>query len=130
MSLCIASAGGILTLLASSFTLSWTHSVEKTTWIEHWQAEDGLLALTRASVQGSGAGIDLPPDAVWEGGRWVYRPDLAPISSLHLAASGTTPGGWQLCAMGTCYELAAAADEGVTIWADDSACDPQMPDEP
>ena len=56
MSLCIATGGQILALVASSFTLSWTHSVEKTEWIEHWQVEDSRLNLVSASVQGSGAG--------------------------------------------------------------------------
>ena len=45
MSLCIASAGSIMTLLAGSFSLSWTHSVEKTTWMERWQVEGDRLAL-------------------------------------------------------------------------------------
>lgn len=129
MSLCVASAGTVLTLLAGSFSLSWTHSVEKTTWIEHWQVENGQLVLTAASVEGSGAGIDLPPDAVWAGGRWTYTPDLAPLSSLNLAASGTTVGGWQLCAKSACHMLGAAAGEDVTIWTTDAVCNPDTPRE-
>ena len=123
MSLCVASAGSVLTLLAGSFSLSWTHSVEKTHWIEHWRVEDGRLALTAASVQGSGAGIDLPPDAVWEGDHWSYVPQLAPLSRLNLAASGATVSGWQLCADGSCYTLGAVAGADVTIWATDAICD-------
>lgn len=117
MSLCIASAGSMMTLLAASFSLSWTHSVEKTTWIEHWRVVGDRLALISASVEGSGAGIDLPPDAVWEGGRWTYRPSLAPLRRLDLAASGATLSGWQLCANGDCHELGAKAGEPVSIWA-------------
>lgn len=123
MSVCIASAGSVLTLLAGSFSLSWTHSVEKTLWIEQWRVEGGRLALTAASVQGSGAGIDLPPDAVWDGDRWTYTPGLAPLAQLHLAASGATASGWQLCAEGACYTLGAAAGEDITIWATDAPCD-------
>ena len=122
MSLCVVSAGTVLTLLAGSFSLSWTHSVEKTTWIEYWRAENGQLMLTAASVEGSGAGIDPPPDAVWAGGRWTYRPALAPLSRLHLAASGTTVGGWQLCANGACHVLGAVAEDDVTIWTTDAVC--------
>ena len=59
MSLCIASAGSIMTLLAGSFSLSWTHSVEKTTWMERWQVEGDRLALVWASVEGSGDKIPM-----------------------------------------------------------------------
>ncbi|WP_108398667.1 DUF1850 domain-containing protein [Devosia submarina] len=119
MSLCIASAGGIITILAASFSLSWIHSVEKTTWVEHWHVEGDRLALSSASVEGSGAGIDLPPDAVWKDGRWTYRPDLAPLRRLDLAASGATLSGWQLCADENCHELGATPGEPVSIWASD-----------
>lgn len=122
MSLCVASAGAVMTLWASVFTLSWTHSVEKTLWIEHWQVQDDRLELVSASVEGSGAGIDLPPDAVWEGRRWTYKPSLPPLSQLNLAASGATPGGWRLCAEGQCRELGAKAGETVSIWAGTGTC--------
>ncbi|WP_108460208.1 DUF1850 domain-containing protein [Devosia naphthalenivorans] len=123
MSLCIASAGSIMTLLAGSFSLSWTHSVEKNTWMERWQVEGDRLALVWASVEGSGAGIDLPQDAVWEDGRWTYRPSLPPLTRLNLAASGATVGGWQFCAGGNCQELGARAGEAVSIWVAD-VCNP------
>ena len=63
--LCLATAGAVTALTASSFTLSWTHSVEKTQWREAWQALDMALQPVKASVEGAGAGIDLPADAVW-----------------------------------------------------------------
>ena len=128
MSLCVASAGSVLTLLAGSFSLSWTHSVEKTLWIEHWRVEDNRLALTSASVQGSGAGIDLPPESVWEGDHWTYTPHLAPLAQLNLAASGATVSGWQFCAVGSCYTLGAAPGEDITIWATDAVCDAEAVD--
>jgi hypothetical protein len=123
MSLCVASAGSVLTLLAGSFSLSWTHSVEKTIWIEHWRVHENKLVLARASVQGSGAGIDLPPDAVWHGDHWSFVPRLPPLLRLNLAASGATAGGWQLCADGACQELGAAAEAEVSIWATQSTCE-------
>lgn len=122
VSLCVASAGSVLTLMAGSFSLSWTHSVEKTIWTEHWEVKAGHLAVVSASVEGSGAGIDLPPDAIWEGDRWTYRPRLPSLRHLNLAVSGATGGGWQLCANGTCHVLGAKAGEDVTIWASDSLC--------
>lgn len=117
MSLCIASAGGMMALLAGSFSLSWTHSVEKTLWVEHWQVVGNRLALVSASVEGSGAGIDLPEDAVWKDGRWTYRPSLSPIKELNLAASATTPSGWTLCAGNRCYDLGTAPETAIRIWS-------------
>jgi len=128
MSICIASAGSVLTLLAGSFSLSWIHSVEKTEWIEHWKVDGNKLALVSAHVKGSGAGIDLPPDAIWEKGGWTYRPTLAPLSQINLAASGATSGGWRLCTTDECVELGAKAGAAASIWAA-KACTPLRPSE-
>jgi hypothetical protein len=128
MTICIASAGSLLTILASSFSLSWIHSVEKTEWIEHWQVEADTLSIVSARVVGSGAGIDLPPDAVWKDGGWTYRPALPPLSRLNLAASGATGGGWQLCAADQCLELGAEAGATISIWSAD-ICTPLPPAE-
>jgi hypothetical protein len=117
MSLCIASAGSVLTLLAGSFSLSWIHSVEKTEWTEHWQVHDNKLELVSAHVKGSGAGIDLPPDALWEDGGWTYHPTLPPLSTLNLAASGATPSGWTFCTSDKCVELGEIEGEPIIIWA-------------
>lgn len=115
MALCVAAAGQALTLAVSAFTLGWTHSVEKTAWQEDWRVTPAGLELVEARVQGSGAGMEPPADAVFENGWWRYRPAIAPLSALRLAASGATGGGWRLCAAGTCRELGAAAGEAVTI---------------
>lgn len=124
MSICVASAGSVLTLLAGSFSLSWTHSVEKTEWIEHWQVVGEKLALTSAKVEGSGAGIDLPPDAKWEDGGWTYRPAVPPQSQINLAASGATGGGWSLCTNAECSELGAESGATTSIWIADTCTDP------
>lgn len=116
--LCIATAGTIAALAASSFTLSWTHSVEKTHWQEHWQVEASAIKLVEASVQGSGAGIGLPPDAIWADGRWTYTPALPALPELVLAASGMTLSPWTLCTgEKTCMTLGQAAEEPIRIWA-------------
>jgi hypothetical protein len=118
MMLCIASAGVVTALAISSFTLEWTHSVEQTQWSETWLVTQAGLQLVEASVEGSGAGIDLPDDAVWADGRWSYRPQLAPLQSLSLAASGMTPGGWTLCAEGhDCHVLGSAPEQVVKLWS-------------
>jgi hypothetical protein len=122
--LCIASAGTVMALAASSFTLGWTHSVEKTLWQEHWVVEAQTLKLVRASVEGPGAGIAVPPDAVWDGGRWTYRPAIPPLPELVLAASGMTPSPWTLCLPDdSCQSLGAEAGAPVRIWAA-TACEP------
>ena len=79
--LCIAAAGVVTALATTSFTLGWTHSVERTHWEERWRIESGQLAIVSASVEGSGAGIAVPEDAVWADGVWTYAPTLPPMAS-------------------------------------------------
>ncbi|KRA40303.1 hypothetical protein ASD80_12620 [Devosia sp. Root635] len=123
MMLCIASAGAVAALAASSFTLSWTHSVEHTQWRESWVVQGDRLQVVEASVEGSGAGIAVPPDAVWADGRWSYKPVLGPLPSLNLAASGMTPSPWTLCTPdGQCLALGEKAGEVARLWAGPS-CD-------
>jgi len=117
MMLCIATAGAIVSLAASSFTLSWTHSVERTEWREHWVVGQGALHLVEASVQGSGAGIAVPPDARLEAGRWRYKPAIPPLPELVLAASGMTTSPWQLCVPGgECHMLGEEPGQDTRLW--------------
>jgi hypothetical protein len=113
--LCIASAGAVTALAVSSFTLSWNHSVEHTRWQETWQVEAAGLRVVSARVEGSGAGIALPPDATWTKGGWTYRPDVPALETVRLAASGKTDGGWQLCAGDTCFDLGAEAGQDAVL---------------
>ncbi|MBO6717746.1 MAG: DUF1850 domain-containing protein [Rhizobiaceae bacterium] len=112
MPLCILAGGKTMTLAAAAFTLSWTHSVEKTEWRESWVVKDGKLLVVESSVRGSGAGMEPPEGSTFEDGWWVYRPDLPPQQKLLLASSGATAGGWQLCAAGDCVELGREAASG------------------
>lgn len=120
MSLCIAASGNLIALAASAFSLTWTHSVEKTVWAEHWTVVENRLVLDRASVEGSGAGIGLPDNAVFRDGAWHYRPGLPPLKELNLAASGATASPWTLCTTETCLQLGAEPDEPIRIWPADS----------
>ena len=123
--LCIAAAGVVTALATTSFTLGWTHSVERTHWEERWRIENGRLALVSASVEGSGAGIGIPDDAVWADGVCTYAPTLAPIASLNLAASGATGSGWLLCGEGGhCLELGEEPGTPARLWAAPT-CTPQ-----
>lgn len=123
--LCIAAAGIVTALATTSFTLGWTHSVEQTQWEERWRIENGQLGIVSASVEGSGAGIGIPEDAVWADGVWTYAPALPPMASLNLAASGVTGSGWRLCGEdGQCLELGEEPDVPVCLWAA-AACEAQ-----
>ncbi|MFI0842763.1 DUF1850 domain-containing protein [Mesorhizobium sp. IMUNJ 23232] len=118
MMLCLLAAGKTTVLAASAFTLSWTHSVEKTRWEEDWRVTPAGLEIVEARVKGSGAGMEPPADAVLKDGWWVYAPKLPPRDRIVLAASGATPSGWTLCTAAGCRELGAAAGSAIEI----SAC--------
>ncbi len=98
MSICVASAWIAASLAGSAFTLSWTHSVERVEWREHWVVtSDRRLRLDRAQVRGSGAGMEPPDGAVLRDGWWIWQPTLPAQTALHLAVSGATVDGWRVC---------------------------------
>jgi hypothetical protein len=119
MTLCIATGGAVLALAVQGFTLSWTHSVEKTFWVERWEISADGLRPVEARIRGSGAGMDPPEGAVLVDGIWSYTPHLPWQREVFLAASGATGGGWLLCAEGTCRTLGATAGAPVRLWASD-----------
>lgn len=117
--LCLLAAGKTTVLAASAFTLSWTHSVERTRWEEDWRVTPAGLQIVEARVKGSGAGMEPQADAVLKDGWWVYAPKLPARDRIMLAASGATLSGWTLCIAAECRELGAAAGDAIEI----SACD-------
>jgi hypothetical protein len=119
MSLCLLAAGKTMVIAASTFTLSWTHSVQKTEWRESWSVSPAGLHLTEAAVKGSGAGMEPGPDAILREGWWIWEPALQPQKMVSLAASGATGGGWRLCAGTDCLTLGAGSSEPVEL----SPCD-------
>ena len=119
MSLCVLAAGKMTVLAVSAFTLSWTHSIEKTRWQEDWRVTPAGLEIIEARVEGSGAGMEPPEGSVLKDGWWSYRPKIGPQPTVRLAASGATGGGWTLCADQACMELGATSGAGVEL----SACD-------
>lgn len=106
--LCVALVGGavLASLPGPSFTLSWTHSIEKTEWRESWRIADGRLHLEQARVKGGGAGVEPGPDAQAEDGWLVWTPSLPPQERVVLAASAFTAD-HTLCAAEECRPLAA-----------------------
>jgi hypothetical protein len=104
MSLCILAAGKTVTLAVAAFTLSWTHSVERTRWQEDWQVLPSGLQIVAARVKGSGAGMEPPPQARLIDGWFQWRPEGGPKPQLVLANSGAA-GEWRLCQDRNCKTL-------------------------
>jgi hypothetical protein len=111
--LCIAGIGKAVHLAALAFTLAWTHTVQKTSWEEDWRIEPGRLVLVEARIEGSGAGMEPPPDAVLAGGRYVWHPTDVALPELVLRRAPEA-GDWRICVAGACGDLGeivgAAAD--------------------
>mgnify|MGYP001172854775 CR=1 FL=1 len=101
MSLCLVSGSLLAALPLTAFTLAWTHSIEKTRWEEDWQVRDGKLALVAARIRGSGAGMEIPPDAALRDGIWHYVPTLPPQDSLRVLHSPYVTA-YELCETGRC----------------------------
>ena len=110
MSLCLATGAGVVRLAVSTFTLAWTHSVEKTRWEEDWAVGRGMLAIQEARIEGLGAGMETPPGAVKDGRFWKWRPNVEPVPELNLRRSDAVPEGWMLCAEGACRRVADASE--------------------
>ena len=104
MSLCLASAGIVKTLVLASFTLAWTHSIEKVEWQEDWRVTGRGLELMQARVKGSGAGMEPPPEARLVDGWFRWQPHRAAMPEVMLGNSGAA-GEWRLCSDGKCRTL-------------------------
>lgn len=105
MTLCLAAGAATLALALGSFTLSWTHSVERIEWREHWAVERDGLVLRQAAVKGSGAGMEVPDDAILRDGFWFYEPRLPPQTRVSFADAGRAGSDWTLCDGERCAAL-------------------------
>jgi len=114
LSLCLASAGLVKVLSVATFTLVWTHSVEKVDWQEDWRVTPKGLVLTQARVKGSGAGMEPPPGARLINGWFQWRPEGGPKPQLVLANSGAA-GEWQLCHKGFCRTLSEIFEHPIGV---------------
>lgn len=106
MALCLSAGMLAATLAVQSFTLAWTHSIEKTRWEEDWRLAGSRLELVAARIRGSGAGMEAPAGAVLRNGVWHYRPAVASLAVLRLTHSPHA-GDYELCAAGRCRPLSA-----------------------
>jgi hypothetical protein len=97
LGLCLGLAGTIWAQVpAEEMTLSWMHTIEKIRWAEDYRLTNEGFILEQARVKGSGAGMEIPADAVLKDGSWHYKPNLPILPILKL---GRTPeaGDYQLC---------------------------------
>lgn len=102
---CLLVAGVVrATLPGPEFTLAWEHSVQKTRWEERYRVAGSALTLDFARIQGSGAGMEPPPQAVFRDGWWTWRPGLR-MPELRLARSPYT-GDYAICRDGRCQPMA------------------------
>lgn len=106
MSLCLAAAGLAVEIAVSSFTLSWTHTIEHTEWRESWRVTPAGLVVEEARIETSGAGMEPPPDARLKDGFYVWRPQVPPLPEVVLRRAKEA-GDWTLCAEGECRTLGA-----------------------
>jgi hypothetical protein len=101
--LCLLGAGAVVRIAATAFTLSWTHTVEKTEWSERWLVEPGRLVLVEARVESSGAGMEPPPEARTAGRFYVWQPNEARREIV--LRRDPHAGDWTLCTEGGCDTL-------------------------
>ena len=114
-SICILTAGKLLNIAATVFTLSWVHSVEKTQWQEEWELRGDQLHIVSARVKGSGAGMDPAEGSRLVDGWWVWAPPEQSVPELILAASGATGSGWEFCVDDSCLTLGEEEADPVHI---------------
>ena len=110
---CLIVAGVVrATLPTDHFTLAWQHSVEKTRWEESYRIDGDRLRLTSARIQGLGAGMEPPPDAVLRSGWWTWKPPPHAIAVLPLTQS-TYTSDWTLCWNHRCRTLGGLVPSAV-----------------
>lgn len=80
-------AGLLVAPLGEAVTLQWIHSIQKTLWAEDYRLRGSKLELTSARVQGTGAGMEPPPDAIYRDGAWHYTPALPLLATVTLRHS-------------------------------------------
>ncbi len=106
-----------------SFTLAWTHSIEKVRWEEDYAVAPGatpgaapVLRALAARVRGSAAGMEPPDDARLVNGWYSYTPQIRAPRELRLTRSEFTPD-YSWCHNGQCQPLShwIASDGGVTL---------------
>lgn len=104
MSLCLAAGVLLVSLGTGELTLAWRHSVQKTRWEEVWRAGPDGVSLVEARIEGSGAGMEPPPEARLVDGFWRWTPQLPAQRQIVMRRSGATAD-WQVCIAGRCRAM-------------------------
>ncbi|ARU90515.1 DUF1850 domain-containing protein [Pseudomonas sp. M30-35] len=121
--LCMGLAGTVWAQLPiSDFTLAWKHTIEHIRWEEDYRVTAEGLVLGEARVKGTGAGMEIPDDAVLREGSWHYHRQLPPLQPLRL---GRTPeaGDYQLCFNQRCHSASEwlgppkASQPALELWS-------------
>ena len=120
---CLFIAGALRAVIpAHDFTVAWVHSVARTQWEERYRVDGNVLHMVEARIQGSGAGMDPPPDAQFRNGWWTWRPSVGPLPALRLTLSSFTRD-YDLCWSGRCQTLRSlAATRAATAVVELRAC--------
>jgi len=96
MELCLFAGAATVRLGVLALTLAWTHSVEKTRWEEDWRLAPEGLVLVESRIQGSGAGMEPPPQARFDGKWWRWPGTAPPLPAIVLRRAGFA-GDWTIC---------------------------------
>jgi hypothetical protein len=107
MQFCLLAAGSLIRLGTVALTLAWTHSIEKVRWEEDYRLTPAGIVVEEDRIQGTGAGMEPPPDATFDGHWWRYKPKLPPQPQIILRRSGMTVSDWWVCVGGVCKPMAA-----------------------
>jgi hypothetical protein len=104
--LCIGVAFSVIaaSVPTESFTLAWTHSVEKTRWEEDYRIEKNRIVLVQARIRGSGAGMEPPAGAVLRNGVYEYRPRNVALEKFSIMRSAYAKD-YELCWNGRCTAM-------------------------
>lgn len=102
--LCMVAGTVHASLPINTYTLRWTHSIEKIEWSEDYEITGHWLHLSRAHVRGSGAGMEPPAGAWLQDGVWSYRLADPWRRELVLARSPYVAD-YDLCLAQRCYPL-------------------------
>ena len=115
MSLCILAGAGLMRLAVAGFTLTWTHSIEKTRWEEDWLVAGDKLTLVEARIESLGAGMEPGEGARFDGRWWRWTPKVPPLPELLLRRSDASPQGWGLGAGGECRRIGAVGESADVV---------------
>jgi hypothetical protein len=83
MELCLFAGASMIRLGVAALTLAWTHSVEKTQWEEDWRLTAQGLVIVESRIEGTGAGMEPPDHARFDGKWYRWQPKLPPLERSH-----------------------------------------------